>query len=128
MIAVPRDFPYQGKDKSQIPQRGLATADFTGAVLMVSVLALLIVAFEQAATSLSWTTSTFIGTLCAAIVTLVAFLGSQWYASRPGSVVEPVLPWRFCQSRLIMGLLLYVLPRSLRFSLHIINLNLDAHS
>ncbi|KAI1491646.1 major facilitator superfamily domain-containing protein [Biscogniauxia mediterranea] len=105
LVAVPRDFPNQGKTRTQIPLRGLAVADITGSVLMVSALALLIVAFEEAAINLSWAIPTFIGPLCASVITLVAFLASQRYASRPSSIVEPVLPWRFCQSRLIMGLL-----------------------
>ncbi|EGC49537.1 drug resistance transporter [Histoplasma capsulatum var. duboisii H88] len=106
LFAVPRDFPNQGRSRSQSPKPGLAAADFTGAILMVSTLALLIVAFEEAASNLSWTIPTFIGRLCAAVITLAAFMISQWYASRLSSVVEPVLPWRFCQSRLIVGLLL----------------------
>lgn len=107
-VAVPKDFPNQGRNRGQIPRRGIAVADFTGAVLMVSTLALLIVAFEEAATNLSWAIPTFIGPLSAAVVTLVAFIASQWYSSRPSSVMEPVLPWRFFQSRFIMGLLSWV--------------------
>ncbi|EEH05806.1 drug resistance transporter [Histoplasma capsulatum G186AR] len=104
LFAVPRDFPNQGRSRSQSPKPGLAAADFTGAILMVSTLALLIVAFEEAASNLSWTIPTFIGPLCAAVITLAAFMISQWYASRLSSVVEPVLPWHFCQSKLIVGL------------------------
>lgn len=111
-LAVPQDFPNQGKHMSHVPKRGLAAADITGAVLMISTLALLIVAFEEAAANASWAIPAFIAPLCAAVVTLAAFVASQWYASRRGSVIEPVLPWRFCQSRLIVGLLALVKLKS----------------
>ncbi|KAI1772029.1 major facilitator superfamily domain-containing protein [Hypoxylon cercidicola] len=105
LIAVPSKFPYQGHHREPTQWRSLAAADLVGASLMMSALALTIVGFEEAAAKLSWTSPTFLGPICASVVVWAAFLASQWRVSRPGSVIEPVLPWRFCQSRLIIGLL-----------------------
>lgn len=72
---------------------------------MLTALALIISGFEQAAVLLSWTSATAIVPICVSVVVWAAFFASQWYASRPRSLVEPVFPWRFCQNREIVGLL-----------------------
>lgn len=76
---------------------------------MLSALALVITGLEQAASLLSWTTIETLGPLCASAIAWIAFLASQyWHARRTRSLVEPVFPWRFCQDRVVMGLILYV--------------------
>ncbi|KAH9987036.1 putative multidrug resistance protein fnx1 [Xylariaceae sp. FL0662B] len=102
-LVVPNDFPYQGLRKRQRPT--IKVVDFTGAFLMLAALALIITGFEQAASLLSWTSPTALAPICTSIVAWSAFFASQWYASRPGNLTEPVFPWRFCKDRQIMGLL-----------------------
>ncbi|KAI6087384.1 putative multidrug resistance protein fnx1 [Hypoxylon rubiginosum] len=104
LLVVPNDYPYQGSLTTR-PRPGFKALDYTGAFLMLAGLALLISGLEQAATLLSWTSATVIAPICVSAVVWVAFFFSQWYATRPQSQTEPVFPWRFIQSREIMGLL-----------------------
>ncbi|KAI1759003.1 putative multidrug resistance protein fnx1 [Hypoxylon sp. FL1150] len=104
LLVVPNDYPYQGS-LTQKPRPGFKALDFTGAFLMLAGLALLISGLEQAATLLSWSSATVIAPICVSAFVWVAFFASQWYATRPQSPTEPVFPWRFIQSREIMGLL-----------------------
>ncbi|KAI0106918.1 putative multidrug resistance protein fnx1 [Daldinia grandis] len=102
---VPNDYPYQGLPRRK-PQLKFKTLDFTGAFLMLTAPTLLIGGLEQAASLLSWASATVIVPICISIVIWVTFFVSQWYFTRPSSPIEPIFPWRFCQSRDIMGLLM----------------------
>ncbi|KAI1180244.1 drug resistance transporter [Nemania sp. FL0916] len=107
LFIVPNNFPYQGLAKErQKPKPSLATIDFLGAFLLLLALALLITGLEEAASNLSWTSAATIAPIVVSTFSWGAFLFSQWIFSRPGSVVEPVFPWRFCQNRVMMGLIL----------------------
>jgi hypothetical protein len=107
LLALPADFPNQGRAKPKEPV-SIGNVDFIGAFLMLSAVALTITGVEQAASLLSWRTIEVLGPLCASAIAWIAFFASQyWHASRPQSVVEPVLPWRFCQNRVVVGLILY---------------------
>ncbi|OTB06974.1 hypothetical protein M426DRAFT_257371 [Hypoxylon sp. CI-4A] len=101
---IPSDYPYQGLQRVK-HRLDIRTIDITGAFLMFTALALLISGLEQAATLLRWTSATVIAPICVSAVVWVAFFASQWYFTHPRSRVEPVFPWRFCQSREMMGLL-----------------------
>ncbi|KAI1807116.1 putative multidrug resistance protein fnx1 [Daldinia bambusicola] len=103
-FVVPKDYPYQGLLRRK-PQLKLRTLDFTGAFLMLAALALLISGLEQAASKLYWSSATVIAPICVSVVVWVAFFASQWYFTRPTSSIKPVFPWRFCQDREMMGLL-----------------------
>ncbi|KAI0844145.1 putative multidrug resistance protein fnx1 [Daldinia vernicosa] len=104
LFVVPNDYPYQGLLRRK-PQLKFRTLDFTGAFFMLTALALLISGLEQAASLLYWASATVIVPICVSAVVWVAFFASQWYFTLPGSSVEPVFPWRFCQNREMMGLL-----------------------
>ncbi|KAI1205341.1 putative multidrug resistance protein fnx1 [Annulohypoxylon truncatum] len=103
-FVVPNDYPYQGL-RRQRQQTNFKAIDFTGTFLMLAALALLISGLEQAAILLYWTSATVIAPICVSVVVWLAFFGSQWYFSRPGSLTEPVFPWRFLENREIIGLL-----------------------
>jgi hypothetical protein len=75
---------------------------------MASALALLITGLQQGSALLSWAEPSVLAPLIVSVPLWVAFLASQWYVSREGSVIQPVFPWRFFGNRLVMGLLLYV--------------------
>lgn len=114
-LAVPSSFPNQGQieqDCGQPHKRSfmlnLRTTDFLGSFLMLAAMALLITGLEEAASHLSWTGATVLGPLCASIILWLAFFAnSRWVSAREGkSYVEPVFPWEFCRSRVMVGLLL----------------------
>ncbi|TRX95114.1 hypothetical protein FHL15_003806 [Xylaria flabelliformis] len=108
-LAVPSAFPHQGLKKAQ-KGPNLDEIDFLGVFLMTTALSLTITSLEQAASTLTWTSAVIFGPLVAAGPVWVAFLFSQWYASRerPGSSIQPVFPWRFTKNRVLMALFLYV--------------------
>ncbi|KAI0388600.1 drug resistance transporter [Xylariaceae sp. FL0594] len=108
LISVPNDYPYQGfgKERATNSRLRLSNIDFTGAILMLTGLALVISGLEDAASLLSWTSASTLAPIIVSAFVWVAFLFSQWWFTKPGSSVQPVFPWRFCQSRLVMGLIL----------------------
>lgn len=110
LFTVPRDFPYQENNKPRQRPR-LENVDFLGALLMLSAVALIISGFEQAASLLSWRTAKALGPLCASAVAWIAFFTSQyWHDHRLQNPIQPVFPWRFCQNRVILGLIMCVQP------------------
>jgi hypothetical protein len=92
----------------------LRAIDFSGGFLMLAAMALLITGLEEAASHLNWTGATVLGPLVASAVLWVAFLANSWRQGRKegASDVEPVFPWRFCTSRVVVGLLLSAFPPS----------------
>ncbi|EED15702.1 efflux pump antibiotic resistance protein, putative [Talaromyces stipitatus ATCC 10500] len=106
LFTVPRDFPYQGNNEPRQRPR-LENVDFLGALLMLSAVALIVSGFEQAASLLSWRTAKALGPLCASAVAWIAFFASQyWHDNRLQNPIQPVFPWRFCQNRVILGLII----------------------
>jgi len=126
-LATPSDFPLNNRLRSTVPkqQKGrhpgssnlgrLRAVDFSGGFLMLAATALLITGLEEAASHLDWRGATVLGPLVASVTLWAAFLANSWRVSareggeksrRGQSVVEPVFPWRFCTSRVVVGLLL----------------------
>ncbi|KAK4248390.1 multidrug resistance protein 3 [Corynascus novoguineensis] len=126
-LATPSDFPLNNRLRSTAPkqQQGrhpgssnlarLRAVDFSGGFLMLAATALLITGLEEAASHLDWRGATVLGPLIASAALWAAFLANSWRVStreggeksgRGQSVVEPVFPWRFCTSRVVVGLLL----------------------
>ncbi|KAI1490504.1 major facilitator superfamily domain-containing protein [Biscogniauxia mediterranea] len=106
LFTVPADFPNQGRVE---PKKKLLMkqVDFVGAFLMLAAVALVITGLEQAASTLSWTTAEVLGPLSASAFAWIAFFACQyWHESHPESPVEAVFPWRFCKSRVVLGLIL----------------------
>ncbi|KAI1260126.1 drug resistance transporter [Xylariaceae sp. FL1019] len=107
LFTVPGNFPYQGLDpQKQRPRTQLKEIDFTGAFLMLLAFALLIAGFENAASLLSWTSASFIALVVVSAFVWVVFFASQWWFTSRQTVVQPIFPWRFAQSRMMTGLLL----------------------
>jgi MFS family permease len=102
-VAIPNGFPYQGR-LDRRPRSSIRNFDFIGSFLTLAGVTLLITGLEEAASHLHWRTARVIGPLCGSGAAWLLFLASQWYASRPSSVVQPVFPWRFTQDRAIIGL------------------------
>jgi hypothetical protein len=103
-LAVPRDFPYQGLSTGR-PKRSLRAVDFGGASLMLLALALSITGLEEAASILYWNFPVVLGPLCSSAGAWAAFFLSQWYASQKNVATEPIFPWSFLKSRVIVGLI-----------------------
>ncbi|KAI0418325.1 drug resistance transporter [Xylaria grammica] len=107
LLSVPNDYPYQGLgvEKSK-PKPKLSSIDFTGAFLMLLGLALLITGLNEAASTLVWVSGTVLAPIIVSAFAWAAFLICQWWYVHSGSSIQSVFPWRFCQSRLVMGIIL----------------------
>jgi hypothetical protein len=81
--------------------------DGIGAGLMLATFTLLITGFEQASNFIPWRSAEVLTPILVAVPLLIAFLLYERYITRKTSgLVEPVFPWRFCTSRVIMGVLM----------------------
>lgn len=76
---------------------------------MLAFLILLVAGFEEASNFNSWRSVQVIVPLIVAITALIAFLAYERFITLKDGVKEPVLPWRFFQSRVISGILMHVL-------------------
>ncbi|KAI0506653.1 drug resistance transporter [Xylaria bambusicola] len=107
LFAVPNDYPYQGlyTEKSRSKPK-LSSIDFAGGFLMLLALALLITGLNEAASTLTWISGTVLAPIIVSAFAWGAFFICQWWYSHSGSSIQSVFPWRFCKSRLVMGIIL----------------------
>lgn len=103
-ISLPANFPYHD---SQLPRKPLSLRriDFLGALLLLAAMTLHITGFQQAANLYEWTSAEVLAPLLVSAFFWVAFLTSQWYVTKPQRGRDPVFPWRFCQNRVVMGII-----------------------
>jgi MFS family permease len=104
-FTLPPDFPYQGMTKKPKPAP-LASIDFLGTILLIAALILTLVGLEQAVSDLNWITAKTLAPLCIAVLLWAAFLASQYWVTKRGGIVEPIFPWRFIESRAMIGMIL----------------------
>jgi hypothetical protein len=84
----------------------LKRLDIVGSLLMASVLVLLATGLQQAAQGYAWSSAMVLGMLITCAGLLVAFLTWQWYATTRRTNPEPVFPWRLCQDRRRIGMIM----------------------
>ena len=103
-ISLPVNFPYHD---SQLPRESLSLRriDFLGALLLLAAMTLHITGFQQAANLYEWTSAGVLAPLLVSAFFWATFLTSQWYVAKPQRQLDPVFPWRFCQNRLVMGII-----------------------
>ena len=80
--------------------------DYPGFVMLLASCVLLIVAIEEAGISYAWRSALVITCLVIAGVLLVVFVGWQWYMDYSKSQREPIFPWDFFKTRVLMGIYL----------------------
>jgi hypothetical protein len=88
----------------------LRRLDFLGATLMLGTLVLLATGLQQASLGYGWSSAQVLALLICSAPFVVAFFTWQWYATQRRTNPEPVFPWRFCQSRIQLGRIMYVDP------------------
>ena len=86
----------------------LRRLDFLGATLMLGTLVLLATGLQQASLDYAWLSNKVLPLLVASAPFAIAFFTWQWYATQRRTNPEPVFPWRFCQSRIQLGMIMYV--------------------
>ncbi|KAH7130092.1 major facilitator superfamily domain-containing protein [Dendryphion nanum] len=80
--------------------------DFLGSGLLIGATTLLATALQQAAIGYKWTSVFVLPLLVCSFPFVVAFLTWQWYITTRRTTPEPVFPWRFCVSRVQLGMIL----------------------
>lgn len=82
--------------------------DILGAALLLVATLLLVTALEEAGIRFPWKSPFVIILLTVSGLLWIVFLAWERKLTRAASVQEPVFPWRFVQSRVWVGMLLYV--------------------
>ena len=62
--------------------------------------------FEEAGSRFPWKSAYVISLLSVSGFLWIALLAWEWRVTNRSKTVEPVLPWRFMQNRVVIGLLL----------------------
>lgn len=106
-VAMPRNFPNQGALNKPLPV-SIKRLDLSGGLLLLLAMTLHITALEHAANLYSWRSAKVLAPLVISVSLWVGSFTSQWYGTTADSQNEMVFPWRFCQNRIFIGLLLYL--------------------
>ncbi|KAI4611836.1 uncharacterized protein J4E87_010438 [Alternaria ethzedia] len=87
-------------------KHSLSRLDFLGATLMLGTLVLLATGLQQASLNYAWSSNKVLPLLVVSAPFAVAFFTWQWYITQRRTNPEPVFPWRFCQSRIQLGMII----------------------
>ncbi|KAH6865804.1 MFS multidrug transporter-like protein [Alternaria rosae] len=87
-------------------KHSLRRLDFLGATLMLGTLVLLATGLQQASLDYEWSSNKVLPLLVVSAPFAIAFFTWQWYATQRRTNPEPVFPWRFCQSRIQLGMII----------------------
>ncbi|KAI4954916.1 hypothetical protein J4E86_006226 [Alternaria arbusti] len=87
-------------------KHSLSRLDFLGATLMLGTLVLLATGLQQASLDYAWSSNKVLPLLVVSAPFAVAFFTWQWYITQRRTNPEPVFPWRFCQSRIQLGMII----------------------
>ncbi|KAF2184758.1 MFS general substrate transporter [Zopfia rhizophila CBS 207.26] len=80
--------------------------DILGSMLLLGVTLLSSTGLQQAALGYAWTSPFVLPLLISAVPFTFAFFTWQWFITTRRANPEPVFPWRFCQSRICLGMIL----------------------
>ncbi|KUJ19543.1 MFS multidrug transporter-like protein [Mollisia scopiformis] len=80
--------------------------DFFGALLLLGASTLLVTAFQQAAVGVSFSSAKVVPLLVISGLMWIGFVIWQWFITTRRQNPEPVFPWRFLASRIVMGMTL----------------------
>jgi hypothetical protein len=90
--------------------RSLSTSfrrlDFLGAILMLGAIVLLTTGLQQTAEGYAWDSPMVLGLVISFAPMVIAFFIWQWYATTRRTNPEPVFPWRLCQDRRRIGMIM----------------------
>ena len=84
----------------------LQKVDVLGALLLLGACLLATTALQLAAQGLSFVARQVLPLLIFSGVMWAAFVAWEYFITTKRSIPEPVLPWRFFQSRVILGMIL----------------------
>ena len=115
IFCIPTHFPYHGQSgyqtrsiSAKLSKATLDRVDFLGAFVLLVATLFLVAALEEAGTHYPWKSAFVITLLTISGILWIAFLLWERRVTLAAKVPEPVFPWRFVQSRVWIGMLLYV--------------------
>ncbi|ORX97750.1 MFS multidrug transporter-like protein [Clohesyomyces aquaticus] len=86
--------------------QSLRRVDACGSLLLLGSCVLSATGLQQAATGDQWNSPAVLGLLVCTAPLIALFFIWQWYVTTRQSIIEPVFPWRFCQSRIRVGMII----------------------
>jgi hypothetical protein len=99
--------PAAQRTHAVFSMQSLRQLDFLGATLMLGTLVLLATGLQQASLGYGWSSAKVLPLLVCSAPFAIAFFAWQWFATQRRTNPEPVFPWRFCQSRIQLGMIMY---------------------
>ena len=110
IICMPSKFPHHGQpNKAQrVSMESFKRVDFPGVGLLLAATVLLVAALEEAGTLYPWKSAYVITLLTISGLLWIVFLLWERKVTLAENIREPVFPWRFLQSRVWIGMLMYV--------------------
>ena len=113
LVNIPRDFPYHGqpthkRNKRRTYRESLERVDFLGFIFLLAATILLVAPLEEAGIRYAWNTPFIIALLVLSGLFWIAFVIWSWKITETAGNCEPVFPWRFLQSRIWIGMIMYV--------------------
>lgn len=94
--------------KDSVARNIIKRLDMVGTVLLLGSCLLLATGLQQAALGYSFSSAFVLPLLVCSGPFCIAFFTWQWFITTRRSLPEPIFPWRFCQSRVRFGTILYV--------------------
>ena len=117
VLTLPSNFPHHGQVLAEKPKmwhifswNTLQKVDFLGSFLLLLATIFVVAALEEAGTTFPWKSAFVITLLAISGVLWIIFLAWERIVTRAAGLREPVFPWRFIQSRVWIGMMLYVSP------------------
>ncbi|KAF2108387.1 major facilitator superfamily domain-containing protein [Lophiotrema nucula] len=83
----------------------LRRLDFVGSLLLLGSCVLLSTGLQKAALGHEWGSSLIMSLLILSAPFIAGFFLWSWYVTTRRTLPEPVFPWRFCQSRIRLGMM-----------------------
>lgn len=112
-FTLPANFPYHGQSSKTLESmekesswKSVRRIDFFGATLLLAASIFLVTALQQTGDGFSWTSPQVLTLLILSGPAWIGFLAWERVVSRDTSTQEPVFPWRFVKSRVVLGLIL----------------------
>ncbi|OJJ46498.1 hypothetical protein ASPZODRAFT_166742 [Penicilliopsis zonata CBS 506.65] len=121
-VSMPAEFGLSKPRDRNVPI--LNRIDYPGFFMLLASCVLVIVAIEEAGISYAWDSALVIACLVIAGILFLLFIAWQWYLDHTQSQREPIFPWQFVKTRVLMGIYLNALLSGVPFVTLVIELPL----
>ncbi|ETS76594.1 hypothetical protein PFICI_11981 [Pestalotiopsis fici W106-1] len=113
IVGIPSGFPHNKESsrpsQSPPPARPLDRLDIPGCVMLLLATMSMAAAFQEAGSRFAWDSAYFITLLVVSVLLWIALMVWERRVTLATTTREPVLPWRFLTSRVMVGALLGII-------------------